>query len=141
MYELYADYGMGAMGLLLAGVTFLVGRFVLVLIDNATIGGIAQRAWKEARDAVAEVNQTYVNELKAGRSPSSEGGSRLTGSEKAKAKAMALAIVKSNLGAKGIRRLGRVLKVDLNGWLGTRIEAAVSEVKPAIAVLSDSTPS
>ncbi len=124
LFDLYVNFGGPALMWLLAGLTGLLTKFVWDLIKNAKLRGLLSRAYAEIRDAVLEVNQTYVDALKKGR----EDGT-LTDIEKAEAKDLAMDSFKSNFGRKGLKALGRVIGVSLDSWLSSKTEAAVAELK------------
>lgn len=127
MYELIENYGNSALGWVLAGLGLLLSRYVWIRIGNDYALGVLTRAWGEVRAAVAEVGQTYVAAIKAGRADG-----KLTDEEKAVAKSLAIAAAKRNLGAKGLRALARILGLDsVDEWLAGRLEAAVAEGKAA----------
>jgi len=128
MIELFAEYGMRALVFVATVLGGFLTRYVWVLIKNATARAILERGYGETRDAVLEVAQTYVDELRKGR----EDGS-LTPEEKANALAKAVAAAKANLGRKGLARLGRVLGVDVDSWLQSKVEATVKAIKLADA--------
>lgn len=102
----------------------LISRYVVAKIGSETVRKYVGRALDEVYDAVGEVYQTFVSEIKKGRADG-----QLTDEEKAEAKAKAIAIAKSNIGAKGLARLGRILGVDIDDWLGTKVEASVAKLK------------
>ena len=105
----------------------LIGKYVIAKIESDKVRGVAGRALTEVDSAVEEVWVTYVEALKEG---AADGN--LTDDEKQEAKDRAIAIAKTNLGAKGVERLLRILGVDnVDGWLGTKVEAAVSRRKLA----------
>ena len=95
------------------------------LIKNTKINDIVGRALGEVRDAVREVYQTVVADLKA---KSADG--KLTDKEKADAKALAIKLVRENIGMKGLAALMRVLGLDdVDSWLGTKVEAVIDALK------------
>jgi len=75
------------------------------------------------------VFQTYVETLNAGKDPSSPGGTSLTADEKAEAKRRAVAIFKANFGKKGLARLAKIFGVDIERWIGSKVESAVNVLK------------
>ena len=102
-------------------------RLVVGKIKNETAGAIVGRALDEIGDAVASVYQTYVSALK---DASADG--KLTDEEKAEAKRLAIAEAVSNLGAKGLARLARVLGISsLEKWFSTKTEASLVRLKAA----------
>jgi len=104
----------------------LLSTYVIRKYLSGSVRDILSRALAEVVDAVMEVKQTYADGLKAG----AEDG-KLTREEAAEAKARALAVVKSNVGAKGLARLARVIGVDVDRWLGTKVESTLANIKGA----------
>lgn len=121
MYELIAEYGMVAVALMLAVLTWVAMRLV-ALIKVKMIRELATRGWDAARAGVSAVAQVYVDELKAAR----EDG-KLTADEKKAAKAKAIAFAKSYLGTKGLKEAAKFF--DIDDWLGAKIEAVLGEDK------------
>lgn len=121
----HGDSVIAWLGAALAG---LVAKYVLTRIDNEKVRKYATRAWTEVKDAVAEVYQTYVSALKE-----ANADGKLTPEEAAEARKKAIAIAKANIGKKGLARLSRILGLNLGdeieAWLGTKVEAAVTEAK------------
>lgn len=109
-------------------------------IENETLEGISVRSTSAVIRAVAYVAQTYTDELKAGRAPDSDGGSKLTDQEKSAAKRAAIEAAKSFLGKKGLDELMWMLGLSsiegVDVYLGKQIEAVVgaSKAPPAAAV-------
>lgn len=102
----------------------LVSTLILKQIKAGTVRDIVSRALTEVGDAVLAVTQTYVEALKKA---SADG--TLTDAEKAEAKRLAIETVKKNLGPEGLAKLAKIIGVDIDGWLGTKIEAAVGASK------------
>lgn len=108
-----------------AAVAALIIKYLIAKIGNDKIRLYAERAAREVFNAVEEVWMTYVKALKEGNLDG-----RLTPEEKAEAKTRAISIAKSNIGAKGITRLAKVLGVgELDTWLGTKVESSVNALK------------
>lgn len=109
-------------------VTFLVGllsKYVYSKIQSDFWRSVATNATTEVFDAAQEVHQTYIKQIKKGR----EDGV-LTDEERAKAKRMAVETAKSNLGAKGVARLGKIVGAQgVDNYLSTKVESAVSALK------------
>jgi hypothetical protein len=130
MFELIANYGTYFSAVLVTALAALLGRYVWNKITIDGLRAIAQRAYAEVIDAVLEVWQTYVSELKE-----AHADGVLTDEEKAMAKHKAIAIAKSNLGTKGLRRLARALgfgdPVEVERWIGGKVETAVATLKGA----------
>ena len=110
-----------------AAVLGLIGKYIVSKIENENVRKYVGRALDEVADAVAEVYQTFVNELKAGNADG-----KLTAEEKVVARKMAIDTAKSNIGTKGLKRLAKVAGIDaLDEWLGTKVEATVKMAKAA----------
>jgi hypothetical protein len=119
----------GLLGLALSGIA---GWFTHSAITRAWLRDALARLLVEARAVVEEVEQTYVDEILKGRLPDSPAGAELTKDEQLLAKAKAIAKLKENFGAKGLRRLARVLGLlDLDAYLGTHVESAVKKLSIA----------
>ena len=115
-------YGHGVIVWLASLLVIAIGKYVIDKIDNEKVRKYVGRAFVEVKSAVAEVYQTYVSVLKEGK----EDDGKLDDEEKAEAKKRAIAIAKSNIGKKGLKRLTNVLGVDaFDDWLGNKVEAAV----------------
>lgn len=121
MYDLIQNYGLYVLGLVLGGIATLLAKFVFPRIKAGYARDLAQRAWVEIQGAAFEVGQVYVDGLKA----ASKDGT-LTVNEKAAAKVMAIDVAKANIGAAGLKRLGRVLGVNIDTWLASKVEQAVA---------------
>lgn len=102
----------------------LAASLILKMLKDGTAKQIVERALTEVGHAVLAVAQTYVSAIKEA---SADG--ILTAQEKAEAKAKAIALAKQNIGKEGLLKLAKILGVDLDGWLGTKIEAAVATLK------------
>lgn len=124
MIDLLIEYGIPALKWAFAGLGALLASYVFAHLKEGYIRSIAQRAWIEIQGAVLEVSQTFVEALKL----ASADGS-LTAAEQAEAKAKAIKVAKENIGKKGLARLARVLGVDIDRWLGSKVEQAVSMLK------------
>jgi hypothetical protein len=122
----------------LAFVGALIARMVLGQIKSTKLKEYVGRALAEVGDAVMDVAQTYVKALKDARADG-----QLTSEEKRLAKEMALTTAKKNIGKEGLERLARILGFDmaaLDGWLGTKIEAAVASLPTPGRKLAVGTP-
>ena len=128
MYEAIAEYGTTGLTWLLLGMGALLLRYVFPLVKNAWAHGVLERAWVEVKAAVLEVGQTYTGALKAA---ALDG--KLTDAEKAEAKLLALNIAKLNIGSKGLKRLARILDLDVGKWIGSKTEVAVALANAATA--------
>lgn len=127
IFQLLANHGGTAVGWA-ATLLLMVGTFVLARLGlGARAKAILQAAYSEIVSAVREVAQTYVAELKL-----ANADNRLTADEKDKAFSMALRAAKANIGTKGLKRLATILKaagIDIEGWLGSKIESAVHQLR------------
>ena len=103
----------------------LIGKFLVDKIKSEKVRLYVGRALDEVYDAVAEVYQVYVAELKEAKADG-----KLTQEEKDKAKHMAVETAKANIGAKGLARLARVLGIDsIDQWLESKVEATIARKK------------
>lgn len=119
---------------ILVAVGGLVSALILKTMKAGTVRDIVGRALSEVGTAVMAVAQGYVDALKAA---SADGV--LTDQEKAEAKAKALALAKANIGTEGLKKLAKILGVDVDGWLGTKIEAAVKTLQSKVVGTSVAT--
>jgi hypothetical protein len=109
------------------GVTALVALvFARITIRNAFIRGLLERLGKAADMVVLEVEQVYVDRIKAAR-----GDGQLTEAEAKEARLLALGKLKDYLGSKGLELLGFVLGVSsstLGDLRSTAVEASVAKL-------------
>lgn len=127
LFSLIAEYGAQALVWVTTALMGLLATHVFVKIKGDGAKGLVTRATGTVFEVVTEVWQTYVAGIKKGR----EDG-KLTPEEAAEARKRAWEAFKDNLGAKGLKRLLKVLGVDeagLEKWFGTKREVAVAEVK------------
>lgn len=129
MEDLIATWGLRILVWLVAGLTAAMTWLVWSRMAAGSLRDLLQRAWLEVVDAAREVFQTYVETLKAAKDPLSPGGTSLTAEEKAEAKRRAVAIFKANFGKKGLARLAKVFGVDIERWIGSKVESAVNVLK------------
>jgi len=93
-------------------------------ITNTTLNGVLSRLASTVETAVSSVYQQFVEPIKA--------GGTLTDDQKAQAKAMALAEIKSHLGTKGLQELEYIL-----GWSSEQVQSNLgSHVESAVAKLN-----
>jgi hypothetical protein len=104
----------------------LLSTYVIKKYLSGSVRDLLLRAWAEVIDAVIEVKQTYTDSLKT-----AAADGRLTTAESEEAKHRAVQIAKSNLGAKGLARLARVIGVDVDRWLSTKVESTLAKIKRA----------
>jgi hypothetical protein len=127
LYDLFANYGPGALTVGLLALTGLAARHLLPMIGWRYARDVASRAMNEIVFAVNEVAQVYADAIKDARKDG-----KLTDEEKAEAKRLAIEAAKRNLGPPGIKRLGRVLGIeDVTDWIAGKVESAVKLTKPA----------
>lgn len=129
MEDLIATWGLRVLVWLVAVLTAVMTWLVWSRMGAGKLRDLLQRAWLEVLDACREVFQTYVETLKEGKDPASPEGASLTHAEKAEAKRRAIAIFKANFGTKGLRRLAKIFGLDLERWIGSKIESAVNVLK------------
>ena len=105
-------------------------RWLSQKIKSEYLNRVLVRATDAVSRAVMSVEQTYVKALKEARLGTSEAGSKITKSEADLARREALGAARRLLGPAGVSEvmsvLGLTLPVELDGWLGERIEASVS---------------
>jgi hypothetical protein len=137
MSELVITYGDKATQLAFVVINALLVRFIFSMIDSTIIRRYVDALWDEIRAAVLEVEQTYVSALKL-----ANGDGVLTNAEKAEAKRMAIKIAKANFGAKGLARLARAFGMDMDGWIGNKIEAVIAgdKVPKLISAIAETPP-
>lgn len=133
MLEFVATNGEKVVPWLLGVLGLVLSRWVWVHITHKWAKETLQRAWSEVTDAVMETWQTYTSELKRARADG-----LLTEAEKLEAKRRAVATAKSNLGVKGLKRLGNVLGFSsffgeagekVEAWLESKAEVALAGLK------------
>lgn len=98
---------------------------------NATLAGILGRLNELVWDEVKAAEQVWVKSVKLAKSPSSDGGVKITDAEALEIKQRVLRRVKENVGVKGLVKLGKVLGLDGQGvtdMIEAKIEAAVLDV-------------
>lgn len=98
---------------------------------NELVGGMLARLTESVFTLVREAEQTAVAAIKAGKDPSSPGGTKLTKAEAEKVKADVIAKLKELWGMKGLKEIGKVL-----GWTEASVTSFL-EAKVEEAVLAD----
>lgn len=96
------------------------------LVDHVFVQGLLSRLVVEAKAVVLEVEQTYVDSIKAAKIDGV-----LTSSEAAEARSQALVKLRENIGQKGLDRLGRILGLTglgVSALLSTHLEASVKQL-------------
>jgi len=128
MTELHIQYGLLVLAAIFTGLAWLYSRFLADKIKSSRVGQMVVATGQELRAVITEVYATYVKALKA----AGEDG-KWTDEEKAKAKKMAVDKFKENWGAKGIKRMSKILGIDgvVDSWLGTQVEATLADMKKA----------
>jgi hypothetical protein len=104
-----------------------LSQFFSAHVKNAYLRNVLTRLDDAVFSAVKELEQTVVAAMKAA---SADGA--LSDAERQSIKQQALATVKSYLGMKGLEQLATVFGLDtgtIDGLLGTKIEAAVHDVR------------
>lgn len=105
----------------------LLARAITHYVGSSKAAGIVSRALTEIGDAVLATTQTYVSALKA-----AAADGKLTDTEKAEAKALAINTAKKLIGPEGLARLAKIVGADLDGWIGTKIEATLGALQPKV---------
>lgn len=115
---------------LMAALTWVaakVAQLISAKVKNEWVRGVLARLDDAVLNAVREVEQSVVAEIKAARADG-----KLTADERARVKAQAIESIRSHLGVKGLGELGRVLGLEdgcLEKLLSTRVEAAVHDLR------------
>ena len=131
MQEIYINYGPMVVVAVLGAFSWLYFKFLSDKVESARIAQMVVSFGQEARAVIIEVNSTYVGSLKdAGQD------GEWTEEEMSFAKARAVDKLKENFGASGLKRLARILGIggSIDSWLGTQIEATLSDMKVESAV-------
>lgn len=126
MTELQIKYGLLVLAAIFSGLAWLYAKFLADKIKNTRVAQMVLATGQELRAVITEVYATYVKALKA----AGDDGV-WTDKEKAKAKKLAIDKFKENWGAKGIKRMTKILGIDgvVDSWLGTQVEATLADVK------------
>ncbi len=122
-----ANYGAPALAWALTALAALLVGKVFSKIKNDFARGVIERATTEVFDVVKAVFQSYVDGIKRGNADG-----KLTDEEKDQARKLAWEQFASNLGPKGLERLGRVLGLNLEGvakWFASKTETAIAVEK------------
>lgn len=107
--------------------TTIIGIIGKHFVDQHWARNFLVRLIVEAKAAVLEVQQTWVDKMREAR-----GDGVVTDDEKRGARAAAITTLRSNLGRKGLERLGRIIGLDDEGidrLLSTHVEAQVQRLK------------
>lgn len=127
---------------LVAALTWAAARLASYInskIKNEYLRGVLVRLDEAVVTVVKDLQQTVVEEIKA-----SNIDGKIPDAEKRRIKETALANLKSYLGAKGIKMLAQVLGFNgcsLDGFLSSKIESAVHDLKLTERRLGMSSPS
>ena len=115
-----------------------LAQFITAHVKNAYLKNALVRLDDAVFSAVKELEQTLVAEVKA-----SSGDGKLSAADRDRIKRAAMDKVKSYLGMKGIAEIATILGLSpeaLDGVIGTRIEAAVHDVRAATAAIAAKAP-
>lgn len=125
----YGPLTLGALATAVLGIAAVVAR------RYAWLRAFLARAELEVRDVVLAVEQTYVDQVRAARSPSSPGGRALTEEEQREARARAVNRLLELLGVAAIERALRILglpalpaRAAVCRWADTKVEAMVKRL-------------
>ena len=115
-------------------IPWLVGLLVAFVSARAWAGDKIKRALFVVQTVVAEVQQEYVDGLKAGKAPDSEDAGKLTEAERNFARNTAVEKAKTYLSMKGLGLAMWIMgwggqKPD--GWIGSQVEKTVADRKLA----------
>ena len=122
----------------LAWASARLAQFITAHVKNAYLKNALVRLDDAVFSAVKELEQTLVAEVKA-----SSGDGKLSAADRDRIKRAAMDKVKSYLGMKGIAEIATILGLSpeaLDGVIGTRIEAAVHDVRAATAAIAAKAP-
>ncbi|MHB1844734.1 MAG: hypothetical protein ACYCWW_07865 [Deltaproteobacteria bacterium] len=122
----------------LAWASARLAQFITAHVKNAYLKNALVRLDDAVFSAVKELEQTLVAEVKA-----SSGDGKLSAADCDRIKRAAMDKVKSYLGMKGIAEIATILGLSpeaLDGVIGTRIEAAVHDVRAATAAIAAKAP-
>lgn len=128
MTDMFATYGPDVVAWVLAALGTLLSTYVFAAMKLGWAREVLARAWLEVQGAVAEINQVYVDELRKARADGD-----LTDQEKAYARSMAIEKAKENIGKKGLARVARIVGIDAERWIASKVEQAVALSKLAPA--------
>lgn len=123
------NYGGTVVAMVFTALSGVAVRQLMHVTNAIWVKTIVERIFIEAKAAVLEVQQTYVDEMAKARADGV-----ITADEAKAAKARALLTLRSNIGPKGLRRLMRIVGFDdpaIDRWLGTHLEAAVQRLNLA----------
>ena len=122
----------------LAWASARLAQFITAHVKSAYLKNALVRLDDAVFSAVKELEQTLVAEVKA-----SSGDGKLSAADRDRIKRAAMDKVKSYLGMKGIAEIATILGLSpeaLDGVIGTRIEAAVHDVRAATAAIAAKAP-
>ena len=132
--ENFTDFALMTLQVLLpalfAALTWAGARMAAYIrraVDNEYLRGVLVRLDEAVINAVKDLQQTVVDELKA-----TTADGKISDAEKKRLKDAAMANVRSYLGVKGIGVLAEVLGLSggaLDRFLGSKIEAAVHDLR------------
>lgn len=113
---------------ILGAIAWTYRKFLAEKIKSEQWSGMILRAGLSMKSIVVEVNQVYVNALRA-----ADDDNVITDEEKAEAKKMAIAKFKEQWGVEGLKELAKIIGVGdaLDSWLETLLESTVAEVNAA----------
>ena len=122
----------------LAWASARLAQYITAHVKNTYLKNALVRLDDAVFSAVKELEQTLVAEVKA-----SSGDGKLSAADRDRIKRAAMDKVKSYLGMKGIAEIATILGLSpeaLDGVIGTRIEAAVHDVRAATAAIAAKAP-
>ena len=122
----------------LAWASARLAQYITAHVKNTYLKNALVRLDDAVFSAVKELEQTVVAEAKA---TNSDG--KLTAADRDRIKRAAMDKVKSYLGMKGLAEIGTILGLSpegLDGVLGTRIEAAVHDVRAVTNAIASKVP-
>lgn len=123
-----ATFGLALLGALSKYLAPMLHKLIDAKVGNKKVARVLHLAWDAIWTAVKNTGQTFVEDIKAGRSDG-----KLTDGEKQQALHKARDMAKRQLGEQGVNLVKEVLGIesdgDLDDWLDAKIEAAVGDSK------------
>jgi hypothetical protein len=119
---------------LLSWLSVRIAAWIKTKTQNELVGGTLGRLSDSVFTAVKLVNQTLKKEIEASKLPGSPGGTAITKDEATRLKSAAMAVLLAEYGGlagltKVLGVLGLTSEAAVTSWVGSKIEAAVHDVK------------
>lgn len=117
--------------LIITVVSAFLTKYIHEKTKNATLAGMLGRLNEIIWDEVRAAEQVAVAGIKAAKSPSSDGGVKVTKAEGDKIRRDVLDRIKENFGMAGLQKLGKILGLGGKGMakmIEAKVEATVLSV-------------